>query len=165
MRSLATNLAGKFIPAAWDNKYILNITGLRNFKRNWDFGFKWRFVGGAPYTPWDLNKSSFAVAWDAQGKAYPDYSRFNQLRLKAFHQLDIRIDKGYFMQNWTMRFYIDIQNVYNFKSDEQAQLVRKQDTNNVLLPATGNPPRYPLKTLENSGGGTILPTIGVVVEF
>ena len=165
VRSLATDYAGRFIPAAWDNKYILNITALRSFKRNWDFGFKWRFVGGAPYTPWDLNKSSLAVAWDAQGKAYPDYSKFNQLRLKAFHQLDVRIDKGYFMQNWTMRFYMDIQNVYNFKSDQPDQLIREKDANNLLLPASGNPPRYPLKTLDSNGGGTILPTIGIIIEF
>lgn len=164
-RSLATNASGQYIPTAWDNKYIVNITGLRSFGRNWDIGFKWRLVGGAPYTPWDLNKSSLVEAWDAQGRAYPDFSRFNQLRLKPFHQLDVRIDKGYFLRHWTLRFYVDIQNVYNFKADEPSQLIRQSDASGNLIPASGVPPRYSLKTLSSVGGGTILPTIGIIVEF
>lgn len=164
-RSLATNADGQYIPTAWDNKYIVNITGFRSFSRNWDIGFKWRLVGGAPYTPWDLNKSSLVDAWDAQGRAYPDYSRFNQMRLKPFHQLDLRVDKGYFLRHWTLRFYVDIQNVCNFKADEPSQLIRQSDANGNLLPASGVPPRYPLKTLSSVGGGTILPTLGFIVEF
>jgi outer membrane receptor for ferrienterochelin and colicin len=165
VRSEAENAHGNFIPTAWDNKHMLNITALHTFKRHWDVGFKWRFVGGAPYTPWDLNKSTLASAWDAQGQAYLDYSRYNQLRLKAFHQLDIRIDKQYYLRTWSMRFYLDIQNVYNFKSDQPDDLVRAEDTNGVPLPATGTPPRYQLKSINGGGSGTILPTVGVIIEL
>lgn len=165
VRSMATTYRGAFVPAAWDNKFIVNITALRAFKHNWDVGFKWRFVGGAPYTPYDIDKSSLVAAWDAQGRAYYDYGRFNQLRLKAFHQLDVRIDKAYFMKQWTMRFYVDIQNIYNSKADEPDKVIRDQDSNGVLVPPSGTPLRYPLKTLTNTGGGTILPTLGIIVEF
>jgi hypothetical protein len=165
VRSMAASYAGKFIPTAWDNKHILNLTTIRNFKRNWNMGLKWRFVGGAPYTPWDINKSSLASAWDVQGRAFPDYSQFNQLRLRSFHQLDFRVDKNYFFNKWSLRFYIDVQNVYGFKADEPDQLVRQVGSNGELLPATGTPSRYSLKVLESEGGGTILPTVGVIVEF
>lgn len=165
VRSEAKGLISKYVPTAWDNRNILNITGLRSLKRNWDVGFKWRFVGGTPYTPWDIEKSSLVSAWDAQGRAYPDYSRFNELRLNPFHQLDIRVDKAYYFKRWTLRFYVDIQNVYNFKSDEQAPLVREANTDGSLLPPSGVPQRYSLKSLTGDGAGTILPTIGVIVDL
>ncbi|HEX2936785.1 MAG TPA: TonB-dependent receptor [Bacteroidales bacterium] len=165
VRSEAKGLVDKYIPTAWDNRHILNITGLRSLKRNWDVGFKWRFVGGTPYTPWDFEKSSLASAWDAQGRAYPDYSRFNELRLKPFHQLDIRVDKAYYFRRWTLRFYVDIQNVYNFKSDEQAPLVRETSSDGIPLPPSGTPQRYSLKTLSVDGSGTILPTIGAIIDL
>lgn len=164
-RSEALNTAGTYIPTAWDNRHILNITGLRSFKRNWDIGFKWRWVGGTPYTPWDLEKSSLVSSWDAQSRAYPDYSRYNELRLRPFHQLDVRIDKSYYYKNWTLRFYIDIQNLYNFKSEEQEPLVRTVDNNGIPIPAAGNPLQYSLKTLDLEGSGTILPTIGIIVDL
>lgn len=165
VRSSATNSKGVFIPTSWDNRHIFNITGLHSLKRNWEIGFKWRFVGGAPYTPWDLNKSSLVSAWDAQSMAYLDYSRYNQLRLKSFHQLDIRIDKEYFYKRWSLRFYIDIQNIYNFKSEQPDMVYRETDANGMLLPATGDPARYILKTVHNNQSGTILPTVGFIVEL
>ena len=115
VRSEFRGLDSKMIPSSWDNKHLLNLTATRKFNRNWDIGLKWRFVGGAPYTPYDYEKSSYKIAWDLQGQGYLDYSRFNTLRLKAFHQLDIRIDKQYFFKNWSLMLYADVQNVYNFQ--------------------------------------------------
>ena len=39
-------------------------------------GFRWRYVGGAPYTPYDIEKSSFIEAWDANGQGYLDYTKY-----------------------------------------------------------------------------------------
>ncbi len=154
-----------FMPTAWDNKHILNITATREFKRNWDLGLKWRYVGGAPYTPFDLERSGLVSAWNAQGKAYLDYSRYNQLRSGPFHQLDIRVDKQYFFNKWSLRFYLDIQNLYNFKSQEPDKLIPAEDEYGVVLPPAGDPPRYELTKIESDGSGTILPTIGIIIEF
>lgn len=155
----------EYIPTAWDNKHIFNLTATREFKRNWDLGFKWRYVGGAPFTPYDLDRTSLASAWDAQGRAYLDYSRYNQLRSGPFHQLDIRVDKQYFFNKWSLRLYMDIQNLYNFKSDEPDRYVPAEDENGIRLPASGTPARYELSKIESDGSGTILPTVGVIVEF
>jgi len=154
-----------FMPTAWDNKHILNITATREFKRNWDLGLKWRYVGGAPYTPFDLERSGLVSAWNAQGRAYLDYSRYNQLRSGPFHQLDIRVDKQYFFNKWSLRFYLDIQNLYNFKSQEPDKLIPAEDEYGVVLPPAGDPPRYELTKIESDGSGTILPTIGIIIEF
>jgi hypothetical protein len=165
VRSEFRNMEGGYTPTAWDNRHILNLTAQRSLPRNWDIGFKWRFVGGAPYTPFDPEKSSLIAAWDAKNMAYPDLSRFNSGRLGAFHQLDLRIDKQYFLSNWTMLLYIDIQNIYNFKSDEPDRLTIVRDDSNrpVTDPEDGN--RYLLRTLRSDGQGTVLPTLGIIIEF
>ena len=97
-----------FIPSAWDNRHLINLTLGHEFKHNWNVGAKWRFVGGSPYTPWDLNRSSLKDAWDARQQGYLD----------SFG-----------------------------------------DNNGYGLPA-----RYHLKEVVNQSG-TVLPTIGIIVEF
>jgi hypothetical protein len=158
------------VSTSWDNRHILNITATKNFNHNWSAGFKWRLVGGAPYTPYDYNKSSIKAAWDVRGMAYPDYTRYNTQRLKVFHQLDIRIDKQYFFHKWSLNFYLDVQNVYNFKSDGQDMLIRTETLEGH--PVENDPytdengiKRYRLSYIPAEGQGTILPTIGIIAEF
>lgn len=161
VRSEFRNYSGIYVPSAWDNKHLLNILLRKEFRSNWDIGLKWRFVGGSPYTPADLKTSSLVSAWNVRNQTYPDYSRFNSERLKAFHQLDLRIDKEYFFERWSLIAYIDIQNIYNFKSDSPPVYLA-----DYSIPIINDPePRYRLKILENDGGGTILPTMGVIVQF
>ncbi|HSH51000.1 MAG TPA: TonB-dependent receptor [Bacteroidales bacterium] len=159
------NLTSTFIPSSWDNIHLLNLTATRDLKRNWQFGFKWRFVGGSPYTPFDENKSSLINAWNARGREYLDYTQFNALRLDPFHQLDIRIDKQYFFEKWSLMFYIDVQNVYNFKSDEPDKLITQTDQNGNILIDPNDPKRYDLKRIESDGTGTVLPSLGIIVQF
>jgi hypothetical protein len=124
---------------------------------------KWRFVGGAPYTPYDLDLSSDRQAWDARGRGYLDYARFNTLRLGNFHQLDVRVDKQYFFNQWSLRVYLDVQNLYNFKADQPDNLTNlSPDGVPVVDPA--DPDRYVLRAIENTAGQA-LPTIGLIVEF
>ena len=158
----------EYLPTSWDNRHLLNITATRTFNSNWYLGFKWRFVGGAPYTPFDENISSIKAAWDARGGPYPDYSKYNELRLKAFHQLDIRIDKQYYFSKWSINFYVDVQNVYNFKSDEPNRLVRTSFEDPAIEDIyidSQDIERYRLITIKSGGSGTVLPTVGVIVEF
>ncbi|MDY6800663.1 MAG: TonB-dependent receptor, partial [Bacteroidota bacterium] len=145
------NLTSTFIPSSWDNIHLLNLTATRDLKRNWQVGFKWRFIGGSPYTPFDENKSSLINAWNARGREYLDYAQFNALRLDPFHQLDIRIDKQYFLNKWSLMFYIDVQNIYNFKSDEPDKLITQTDQNGNVLIDPNDPTRYDLKRIESDG--------------
>ena len=164
VRSEFRGLDSKMIPSSWDNKHLINMTGTRKFERNWDIGLKWRLVGGAPYTPYDFEKSSYKAAWDLQGQGYLNYSEFNTQRLKAFHQLDIRVDKQYFFTGWSLMLYADVQNVYNHKADQPALLIRESDSNKLPVTDPTNPLKYSLKYLDNESG-TVLPTIGIIIEF
>jgi outer membrane receptor for ferrienterochelin and colicin len=164
VRSEFTDKNGEFLPSSWDNRHLLTITATRNLKKNWDLGFKWRYLGGAPYTPWDLNRSAIKTAWDAQGAGYLDYSRFNKSRLNAYHQLDVRVDKSWYYNKWSLMLYFDIQNAYNFKSDQPDYLVRVEDASGNPMTDPQNSSKYLLRSIKNTGG-TVLPTIGVMIEF
>jgi outer membrane receptor for ferrienterochelin and colicin len=168
VRSEFQDKKGKYIPSAWDNRHILNATVSRTFKRNWDLGLKWRFVGGTPYTPYDLELSSLKDAWDVRGRAYLNYNLFNSNRLKSSHQLDMRIDKAYYYKKFTMRFYFDVKNAYNFKAEQPLNLALTRDANGVPVIVNPTAPasqqRYQLKELKDTGGN-ILPTIGIIVEI
>jgi hypothetical protein len=164
VRSEFTDIKGVYVPSAWDNRNLLTITATRSFKKNWDFGFKWRYIGGSPYTPWDLQKSSIKYAWDAQGRGYLDYSKFNKVRLGAFQQLDLRIDKAYYYKRWSLMLYMDIQNAYNFKADLPPSLILQSDAKGTPLTDPTDSSRYLLKTIASSSG-TALPTIGIMIEF
>lgn len=164
VRSEFTNKNGVYIPSSWDNRHLLTVTGTRSFKKNWELGFKWRYIGGAPYTPWDIQRSAVKTAWDAQGIGYIDYSKFNELRLKSFHQLDLRVDKSWYYNKWSLMLYFDVQNAYNFKADRQDYLVRAEDGTGKPITDPNDPNKYLLKTLK-SDSGTVLPTIGIMIEF
>ena len=164
VRSEFRDYFGKYIPTAWDNRNLFNLTATKKFRNNWDLGMKFRLVGGAPYTPYDLEKSSLKAAWDLQGRGYIDYTKFNTLRLKAFHQLDLRVDKRYYLKGWTLMLYADVQNIYNHQADNPPILLRETDANGIPLTDPLNPGRYVLKYISGSSG-TVLPTIGIIVEF
>jgi hypothetical protein len=159
------NITNDYVSTSWDNKHLLNLTATRDLKKNWQVGFKWRFVGGSPYTPFDTDKTSQISAWNVRGREYLDYSQLNSLRLDPFHQLDIRIDKQYFYNKWSLMFYIDIQNLYNFKSDEPDKFVPQTDAAGNFIVDPDNPDRYLMKTIISEGAGTVLPSLGIIVQF
>ncbi len=157
-----------YTPTAWDNIHLLNITVTKSFKGNWEAGIKWRFVGGQPYTPYDLQNSALVNVWNTTGRPYPDYSRFNEKRLDPFHQLDVRVDKQFYFSNWSIMLYLDIQNIYNFKSDVQDEYINENENGETVIDNPKAPPqeqRYELTKIPGEGSGTILPTVGIIVEF
>jgi outer membrane receptor for ferrienterochelin and colicin len=163
VRSEFEDAAGNLIPSGWDSKHVLNITTTKELKRGWRAGGRWRFVGGLPYTPYDLEQSSLVEAWNLRGSPYIDYSKLNSERFASFHQLDLRIDKSFYLDRITAKFYIDIQNLYNFQAEQADIIVRAEDENgNFIL--TNNGTRYQLERVKNTTG-TVLPTIGIILEF
>jgi hypothetical protein len=158
-----TDASGKLVPSSWDSGHLLTLTFNKTFKRNWDAGLKWRYVGALPYTPYDKETSSLVEAWDLKGQGYLDFSRFNQQRLGEFHQLDIRVDKTFYFRKFSLGFYLDIQNAYSFQYKQPANLVQVlDDGGNPKTDESGE--NYLLKELKNTSG-TLLPSIGLILEF
>ena len=115
-------------------------------------------IGGSPYTPYDEDKSSLIEAWNASGRGYYDYSRYNTERLPAFGQLDVRVDKTFYWKKCMFGIYLDIQNI-------TASKLRQPD----VLMSTGqvdpsDPQRYVMKSIKQESG-TLLPTLGITFEY
>ena len=153
-----------YAPSSWDNKTIISLTAGKKFKHDWEAGAKFRFSGGLPYTPYDINYSALTNVWDINRQGVLDFNKLNSERLKPYHQLDIRIDKKWFFINWNLDVYVDVQNIYNYKIQLQpyVDVVRDAAGNPVIDP--DDPLRYETYMLENESG-TVLPGIGIIVEL
>jgi hypothetical protein len=161
-------LEREWIPTAWDNRHLFNLTGFKKFKGNWQVGFKWRFVGGTPYTPIDLEASSSVLNWNYTGREIIDFENYNSLRYKPFHQLDIRVDKEWYLKFLTLNLYFDIQNLYNYKTEGSQFLVQEfLDNGDAVIDNPADPialQRYAMNPLK-SQVGTLLPSIGIIIKF
>ena len=113
VRSEFTNPNTGYLPSSWDNRFIVSLTAGKRFSKDWELGARWRFLGGTPYTPYDLESSSLRANWDLYNSGRFDFTRINGERLKSFHQLDLRVDKKYYYNKWNLNWYFDIQNAYH----------------------------------------------------
>lgn len=153
---------GGYVPSAWDNRFILNMSGTYNFPKHWSLGAKVSCIGGSPYTPYDVEKSSLVEAWNVQGRAYYDYSRYNQERLPVFGQLDVRVDKTFYLKKCMLGFYLDIQNITASKLRQPDALMSTGQIENLSAPLSEQ--RYVMKSIRQESG-TLLPTLGITFEY
>lgn len=153
---------GSYVPSAWDNRFILNMSGTYNFPKHWSLGAKVSCIGGSPYTPYDVEKSSLVEAWNVQGRAYYDYSRYNQERLPVFGQLDVRVDKTFYLKKCMLGFYLDIQNITASKLRQPDALMSTGQIENPFAPLSEQ--RYVMKSIRQESG-TLLPTLGITFEY
>lgn len=167
---------GRFVPSSWDSRHIANLTLGKKFEKGFlkdvEIGIAYRYQSALPLTPFSTD-SDLVVNWDVVGQGFPDYNLLNTQRNTAVNSVDIRIDKKWFYKQWSLNLYLDIQNVNaNAVSNPTIVLDRPLDENNTPIGGgvVANPDapiseqRYLIKELD-TGAGTPLPTLGVVVEF
>lgn len=133
-RTAFTALDGVERPGSFDQRWIVNLGGGYLLNHSWELSGKFRVATGRPYTPYNADGSQ-------------DASRFNSARIPANHSLDIRLDRRWMFERWTLVVYLDVQNVYN------------RPLRSV--------PRYDERTgtLDEAQSIGILPSIGVSAEF
>lgn len=164
VRSEFTDGTGAYKPSAWDNRHIVSSALGYKFKRNYEIGARWRFYGGTPYTPFDVTRSAQIPVWDVTGRGLPDYSQLNSLRTANAHNLDVRVDKKWFFEKWSLNLYLDIQNAYNFQAVGAPQLDVVRDAAGTPQIDPANPGSYQTVFIPNTVG-TLLPSIGVVIDL
>ena len=153
-----------YVASSWDNRHVLNITAGKKLKKNWEVGAKFRFLGGSPYTPYDIEQSSKKEIWDVTQSGVNDWNQLNTQRNGNSHGLDVRVDKRWFFEKWALNAYLDIQNIYGNKVETKPFLdVVRDDTGNPIEDPN-KPDSYLTKEIENTTG-TILPSIGLMIEF
>lgn len=129
------SLDGVERPGAFDTRFIMNVAGGYRFDEEWEASAKFRAASGLPTTPFTADGSY-------------DFARYNEgERLPFFHSLDARVDKRWYLENYSFITYIDIQNIY---AQKNVSAIRWN-------PRTGEP--------EYNESLGIFPTIGVTFEF
>ena len=114
---------------AYDQRWIVNLTGGYKFNEKWESSFRFRYASGRPYTPYTRTGSQLVA----------DYmSNY----FKALHSLDVRVDKRWLYTNFTLITYIDIQNIYNNKNSNYIRWnprtrTADSDSNIGILPSIG----------------------------
>lgn len=164
VRSEFKDKNNKYTPSSWDNKHLLTLTAGKKLAKHWEIGAKFRLVGGQPYTPYDKENSAYIENYNVKNSGILDYNKLNTKRFNAYHQLDVRVDKTWYWNTFSLNVYLDIQNVYGKRAISQTYLTPLLDKNGAKVIDTQNSLKYKLEELENSSG-TILPRFGVIIDF
>lgn len=164
VRSEFQDIRNTYVPSSWDYRHMLSVTGGKIFKRGWEVGAKFRYNSGSPYTPYDVEASSLKSNYDVLQAGIPDETRLNTERIEPFYQLDMRVDKKYNFKNWTLDLYLDVQNITNNITNEQPYFSVERDANGLPIVNPDTPDYYIPRYIDNTAG-TIIPGIGIVVEF
>ncbi len=167
-KSEYSGLGKQYIPSSWDNRHLLSATMGYKLPRNWELGLKFRFQGGAPYTP--FNETASQLNYISLGQGIPDYSRLNTLRLRNFHSSDIRIDKKWNFRKTTFNLFLDVTNWYRAKSSEPNSYTFKRNADNTAFETTDGAPikadgsnGIPVQIVNDDA--SFVPSIGFIVEF
>lgn len=128
----------------FDQTHILTIVGSVKLPYGFELGARFRYVTGQPKSPlihdydvFQADANSFSATFGPSRSA----------RSKDFNQLDIRIDKYFVFDRWTLDLYLDVQNVYWAKNVE------------------GTFYDYRYRTEYEVPGIPILPVLGVKASF
>jgi outer membrane receptor for ferrienterochelin and colicin len=167
-RSEFTDLSGKYIRAAWDNRHLLSLTWGYKFNRNWELGLKFRYQGAAPYTPFDLEASQLNFL--TLGSGISDYTQTNTLTLRAFNASDVRIDKKWNFRRFTLDVFLDVQNWYIAANPGLPQYTFKRNADNTDFVTTDGLPikqngSNAIPVILPNDEASVLPTLGFIIEF
>jgi TonB family protein len=107
--------ANDYVLSQYDQTHILTAIASYRFDSGWEVGARFRYVTGNPLTP-------LTHPYDEYGVDSNSYFRQTgaprSARQPAFNQLDIRVDKYFTFEKWTLDLYADVQNVYNAQNVE-----------------------------------------------
>lgn len=103
--------AGTYHPSPFDQRH--NLIAVASYTRGgWQLGARYRLTSGRP------TRTVTGSFYDADFGGYtpqviPAYSR-----LPLFNQLDLRIERTFTFDRWTLGVYLDVQNVLNAENPE-----------------------------------------------
>lgn len=168
VRSEFSGSDGQLRPSAWDNQHLFSGLLGRKFRRGWEMGLKYRYAGGAPYTPFDLAQSQRNFL--TLGEGVLDYSRLNTLRLPALNQLDFRLDKKWNARQFTFDLFLDVQNALVLPTPGYPEFVLSRAADGSGYLTTDGQPLRPdgrngIPAVLTNNDPFVTPTIGFIVEF
>ncbi|MFT7029399.1 MAG: hypothetical protein ACJA2C_000785 [Marinoscillum sp.] len=143
-----------YLSSTWDSGTLITFTGGYKFGKNWEVSARVRYVGRTPYAPVDEQETL-----DNYPTIVLDYDRLGQMRLSTFNQTDIRIDKKWNLTGFTLDLFLEFQNALAQSSPSTPSYgLTRDDQGNIIQPRT-------LKLIDADNSGSVLPTLGIVIDF
>lgn len=96
-----------------DQTHVLTVIGSYKLPAGWEVGARFRFSSGNPLTP-----IVGARRDDLSDVFIPIFGGVNSQRLPSFNQLDVRVDKNFIFDTWSLDAYVDLTNAYNNPAKE-----------------------------------------------
>ncbi len=102
-------------PYSFDQTHVATLAASYNLTPTWEFGAKWQYRTGNPYTPVEDARIQFDPR---NGKPIyiPIYAETNSDRLPAYHRLDLRVSKIFQFSGWKLGVFLELLNTYNRKN-------------------------------------------------
>lgn len=105
----------EYLVSTFDQTHILTAVASYKLPFGFEIGARFRYVTGRPKAALD---HQFDI-YSADTNSYSGmFGPARATRIKDFHQLDIRLDKNFVFERWTLTAYLDVQNVYNQQNVE-----------------------------------------------
>lgn len=168
VRSLYSGVDGRLVPSAWDNRHLFSGLLGRQFGKGWQMGLKYRFAGGAPYTPFDIEASQRNYL--SLGQGIQDFEQLNTLRLRPTSQFDFRLDKKWNLPRLTWNVFLDVQNAFVTPTPGFPEFVLARNSENTGFATTDGRPLLPdgsngIPQILSNNDPFVTPTLGFIVEF
>ncbi len=152
-------------PTVWDNRHNINLVLGKVWGKGWQIGAKYRWATGTPYTPFDSELSALTANWDVLQRGIFDVDQIMGERLPAYSVIDVRLDKTYNKEKYSLTWFLDLQNFTSSSIPLMPYLtVERDELTAAPLEDPNSTDSYLVKTID-SDTGRLLPTIGLILEI
>ena len=100
---------------SFDQTHVATLAASYNLTPTWEFGAKWQYRTGNPYTPVEEARIQFDPR-NGRPIYIPIYGETNSDRLPAYHRLDLRVSKIFQFTGWKLGIFLELLNTYNRKN-------------------------------------------------
>ncbi len=143
----------EFISSVWDSRHLISFVGGYKLPKNWEISTRYRFAGNTPFVPTDQ---------EATLNTYPeiilDYTRLGEEDLDIFSQLDLRIDKKWNFENWSLNIFGEAQNVLAQEIPQTPQFGLARNSSGDIT--------EPQSLIQiDTDTSQIIPSLGIVIDF
>jgi TonB family protein len=105
--------SGEWFATAFDQPHVMNAVASYKPGKGFELGARFQLSSGRPETP------IIGSTYDADGGDYdPIYGATRSRRMPTYRQIDVRVEKQWLYDTWSLGLYLDVINVANLTNVE-----------------------------------------------
>lgn len=105
--------AGRSFPAPWDQRHVLDLTGMLSVSPGWRVGAAYTLAGGTPYTETFQGKVACRGDGDCVWEEEPWAGAPGERRLPAYQSLDLLAEWSRSYRKWDLGVFLQLHNALN----------------------------------------------------